>query len=132
MADYKDIFKGTLSTLGSKAKNYVESGALKDAYARKSTLARCYADIAKLNLRINGALEEQNKIFAELGRLCYDGFKGTPEGKYKILFDELSEIDAKIEAMREELDAVKSAVEASKYASREPNNIIYIEEDHHE
>ena len=63
MADYKSMIKGTISAVGKKAKDYVESGALRDAYDRSSTTARCYANIAKLNLQINGELEEQKKVF---------------------------------------------------------------------
>ena len=68
MADYKSILKGTLNSVTKKAKDYVESGGLKEAYDKGSTTARCYANIAKLTLQINGELEEQNKVFIEIGR----------------------------------------------------------------
>ena len=32
MADYKSILKGTINSVTKKAKDYVESGSLKDAY----------------------------------------------------------------------------------------------------
>ena len=67
MADYKSILKGTINSVTKKAKDYVESGGLKDAYDKGSTAARCYANIAKLTLQINGELEEQNKVFIEIG-----------------------------------------------------------------
>ena len=72
MADYKSMIKGTISAVGKKAKEYVESGALKDAYDRSSTTAMCYANIAKLNLQINGELEEQKKVFTEIGTSNYE------------------------------------------------------------
>ena len=56
MADYKSILKGTLNSVTKKAKDYVESGSLKEAYDKGSTTARCYANIAKLSLQINGEL----------------------------------------------------------------------------
>lgn len=114
MADYKSILKGTLNSVTKKAKNYVESGGLKDAYDKGSTTARCYANIAKLTLQINGELEEQNKVFLEIGRLCYDENRDAPYGKYIPLFEELSKIDERIETMRQELEAAKEAVEAGK------------------
>ena len=46
MADYKSILKGTLNSVTKKAKDYVESGGLKEAYDKGSTTARCYANIA--------------------------------------------------------------------------------------
>lgn len=82
MADYKSILKGTLNSVTKKAKDYVESGSLKEAYDKGSTTARCYANIAKLSLQINGELEEQNKVFIEIGRLCYDENRDNPDGRY--------------------------------------------------
>lgn len=114
MADYKSILKGTINSVTKKAKDYVESGGLKDAYDKGSTAARCYANIAKLTLQINGELEEQNKVFIEIGRLCYDENRDNPGESYAPLFDELKAMDDRIETMREELEAAKAAVEAGK------------------
>ena len=114
MADYKSILKGTLNSVTKKAKDYVESGSLKEAYDKSSTTARCYANIAKLSLQINGELEEENKVFIEIGRLCYDENRDNPDGRYAPLFDELKAMDERIEKMREELEAAKAAVEAGK------------------
>ena len=114
MADYKSILKGTLNSVTKKAKDYVESGSLKEAYEKGSTTARCYANIAKLSLQINGELEEENKVFIEIGRLCYDENRDNPDGRYAPLFDELKAMDERIEKMREELEAAKAAVEAGK------------------
>ena len=114
MADYKSILKGTLNSVTKKAKDYVESGSLKEAYDKGSTTARCYANIAKLSLQINGELEEENKVFIEIGRLCYDENRDNPDERYAPLFDELKAMDERIEKMREELEAAKAAVEAGK------------------
>ena len=114
MADYKSILKGTLNSVTKKAKDYVESGSLKEAYDKGSTTARCYANIVKLSLQINGELEEENKVFIEIGRLCYDENRDNPDGRYAPLFDELKAMDERIEKMREELEAAKAAVEAGK------------------
>ena len=114
MADYKSILKGTLNSVTKKAKDYVESGSLKEAYDKGSTTARCYANIAKLSLQINGELEEENKVFIEIGRLCYDENRDNTDGRYAPLFDELKAMDERIEKMREELEAAKAAVEAGK------------------
>lgn len=114
MADYKNMIKGTLNVLGNKAKNYVESGSLKETYDRGTTTAKCYANIAKLNVQINGELEEQKKAFLEIGRLYYDMHRNDPEPRFAGLFEQISEIDTKIETMREELFAAKAAVETAK------------------
>ena len=114
VADYKSMIKGTLNAFGTKAKDFAESGKMRDAYDRGSTTARCYAVIAKLNVKINGEVEEQKKIFTEIGHLYYDANKGNADGKYEILFKEVEESEKRIDEMREELEAAKAAIEASK------------------
>lgn len=114
MADYKSMIKGTLNAIGTKAKDFAESGKMRNAYDRGSTTARCYAVIAKLNVQINGEVEEQKKIFTEIGHLYYDENKDNAEGKFEILFKEVEESEARINEMREELEAAKAAIEASK------------------
>ena len=114
MADYKSMIKGTINAVGKKAKDFVDSGSMRDAYDRGTTTAKCYANIAKLNLQINGELEDQKKVFIEIGRLYYDQNRNCPEGKFATLFEELQASDDRIELMRAELEAAKAAVEASK------------------
>lgn len=114
MPDYKSMIKGTINALGTKAKDFAESGKVKEAYDRGSTTARCYAVIAKLNVKINGEVEEQKKIFTEIGHLYYDANKDSAEGKFEILFKEVEESEKRIDEMREELEAAKAAIEASK------------------
>jgi len=114
MADYKSIIKGTYNAVKSKAKDIVESGAVRDAYDRGTTAAKCYANIAKLTLQINGELEDEKNIFAEIGRLYYRESGGVGAGDFAPLYQELWSIQQKIEDMRAELDAAKAAVEAMK------------------
>ena len=65
MANYRSMIKGTASALGNKAKEKIKSAAqsnkLHSVYDRSSTTARCYANIAKLNVKINGETTEQKK-----------------------------------------------------------------------
>lgn len=117
MADYKSMIKGTINAIGTKAKDFAESGKMREAYDRGSTTARCYAAIARLNVQINGEVEAQKKIFTEIGHLYYDEFKGEPEGKFEILFKEIAESEKKIDEMRAELEAAKAAIDASKGAA---------------
>lgn len=115
MADYKDMIRGTVNSLGKKAKDFAESGKVKDAYDRGSTTAKCYAVIAKLNVKINGEVEQQRKIFTEIGHIYYDENKASPvDGKLAALFAEVEESERLINEMREELEAAKAAIEASK------------------
>lgn len=123
MADYKSIIKGTVRYLGKKAKNITENSAVREVYDRSSTTAKCYANIAKLTVLINGELEEQKNIFTEIGHIYYKENAGKGEGPYEGLFEQLEEIDRKIEEMRVELNAAKASVEAARKAEINENGI---------
>jgi len=118
MAKYTSMLKGTAKAIGAKAKNLAESETVrenvKDAYDRGTTTARCYANIAKLTVQINGELEEQQKVFNEIGRLYYELNRGIPAERFEELFAAVAESDEKIETMREELAAAKAAVESAR------------------
>ena len=118
MANYRSMIKGTASALGNKAKEKIKSAAqsnkLHNVYDRSSTTARCYANIAKLNVKINGELEEQKKVFVEIGRLYFDQHRNDPEDYFVPLFEELVAMDQKIEALRTELYEAKSSISAAK------------------
>lgn len=114
MANYQSMIKGTLKALGNKAKQVAESNAVKDVYDRSTTTAKCYANIAKLTVLINGELEDQQKVFNEIGRLYYELNRENPAEDFQELFDKVSEMDEKIESMRQELSDAKAAVEASR------------------
>lgn len=118
MANYRSMIKGTANAIGNKAKEKLKSAAqsnkVRSAYDRSSTTARCYANIAKLNVKINGELEEQKKVFIEIGRLYFDQHRNDPEDYFVPLFEELTAMDAKIEALRTELYEAKASIAAAK------------------
>lgn len=124
MANYASMIKGTIKALGNKAKEFAETGAVKEVYDRSSTTARCYANIAKLTVLINGELEDQQKVFNEIGRLYYELNRGEPAEHFEELFAKVSEMDEKIESMRQELSEAKAAVEAARSGAGTEVNLI--------
>ena len=114
MANYASMIKGTIKAIGNKAKEIAETGAVKDVYDRSTTTARCYANIAKLTVLINGELEDQQKVFNEIGRLYYEMNRAEPSEHFAELFAKVAEMDEKIETMRQELSDAKAAVEAAR------------------
>ncbi|MCF0137379.1 MAG: hypothetical protein HUJ66_03335 [Oscillospiraceae bacterium] len=114
MANYTSMLKGTIKALGRKAKNIAEDNAFRDVYDRSTTTARCYTNIAKLSVLINGELEDQQKVFNEIGRTFYELNRSDPPELFAELFAKVGEMDDKIETMRAELAAAKSAVEAAR------------------
>lgn len=128
MANYASMIKGTIKAIGNKAKSIAETDAVRDAYDRSTTTARCYANIAKLNVLINGELEDQQKVFNEIGRLYYELNRGNAPEHFEELFASVGEMDEKIETMREELAAAKAAVEAARTGALEYKSEEYDDE----
>ena len=78
MADYKDIIKGTLSSIAGKVKEVAESGTVRDIYDKGASRAKSYTRIAKLTLEMNGESEELKRVYTEIGKLYYEQAKDAP------------------------------------------------------
>ena len=116
MADYKDIIKGTLSSIAGKVKEVAESGTVRDIYDKGASRAKAYSRIAKLTLEMNGESEELKRVYTEIGKLYYDQAKDAPEGFFAPLFNQVQEISASILAKEEEINAMKAEFEAEAAA----------------
>ena len=125
MADYRDIIAGTLSKLIVKAKDAAETaagminesreeGGMRSIYEQGANTAKTYARIARLTLEINGESEELKRVYAEIGRLCYDDNKAKPDGMYAPLFAQVEAITDAINEKRREIDDMKAEHEAQR------------------
>ena len=132
MADYKEMINDTISTLVGKAKEFAasdavtglvdkvksaaeESGVAK-VYEDGASRTKAYARIAKLTLAVNGAHEELNRVYAEIGKLYYEQAKDAPEGYFAPLFAQADALAQGILEKEEEVKALKEAIEAAKTA----------------
>ena len=116
MADYKDIIKGTLSSIAGKVKEVAESGTVRDIYDKGASRAKSYTRIAKLTLEMNGESEELKRVYTEIGKLYYEQAKDAPEGFFAPLFSQVKEISDSILAKEEEINAMKAEFEAEAAA----------------
>ena len=112
MADYKDIIKGTPSSIAGKVKEVAESGTVRDIYDKGASRAKSYTRIAKLTLEMNGESEELKRVYTEIGKLYYEQAKDAPEGFFAPLFSQVKEISDSILAKEEEINAMKAEFEA--------------------
>ena len=112
MADYKDIIKGTLSSIAGKVKEVAESGTVRDIYDKGASRAKSYTRIAKLTLEMNGDSEELKRVYTEIGKLYYEQAKDATEGFFAPLFSQVKEISDSILAKEEEINAMKAEFEA--------------------
>lgn len=113
MADYKDIITGTLSNILGKAKDAVETVSqnvdVKGVYEQGASKAKSYGRIAKLSLELNGEQEELKRVYAEIGRLCYEQNKDNPADIYAPLFSQADAISGRIAASEQEIAELKAA-----------------------
>jgi hypothetical protein len=132
MADYKEMINDTISTLVGKAKEFAASDAVTGlvdkvkSAAEESGVAKVYEDgasrtksyarIAKLTLAVNGAHEELNRVYAEIGKLYYEQAKDAPEGYFAPLFAQADALAQGILEKEEEVKTLKDAIEAAKTA----------------
>ncbi len=134
MADYKDIINGTISTIVGKAKEFAASDAVTGLVDKVKTAAeesgvakvyedgtartKAYAKIAKLTLEVNGAHEELNRVYAEIGKLYYEQAKDAPEGYFAPLFAQAGELTQGILDKEAEVKALKDEIEAARAEKR--------------
>ena len=129
MADYKDFITGTLGSLAGKAKELAESesvlrfrdkiretaeaNGVKGIYDQGPSRAKNYGRIAKLTREMNSQHQELNRVYAEIGKLCYEQYRNNPEGCFAPLFSQVSALSQSIRAKQDEIDALKEEIRAS-------------------
>lgn len=114
MADYKDIINGTLSSLVDKVKEVANSDKVRNIYEQGTSKAKSYGRIAKLSLELNGDSEELKRIYNEIGKLYYEQAKDAPEGFFAPLFAQAAELNERIAAKEEEIEALKAESETDE------------------
>ena len=126
MADYKDM----LGRVADKAKELAGSesvgrvvdrlretaanGGVREIYSQGANRAKMYGRIARLTLERNGDNTELGRVYAEIGRQYFEENRGRGQGIFVPLFSQAERITEEIHARQEEIDALKSAVEAAR------------------
>lgn len=124
MSSYREIINGTLRSIGDKMKEVGESSGVKDIYSRGAERAKSYARVAKLTMAINGEAEELRKVYAEIGKLCYEQNEAAPDPIYEGLFARVGELRASLKSKEDEIRARREEFEA---AQAEKNGDIEVE-----
>lgn len=131
MADYRELFSGAVGSLMDKARELAGSEAVRGAvdrlgsggvagiYAQGADRAKTYARITKLTLEANASAGELNRVYAEIGRLCFELRRSQPEGCFAPLFAQASELTEAIHAKEDEIAALKAQLGEAKGAQPE-------------
>lgn len=113
MADYKEMLTGAIKNIAGIVKDAAEATGVKEVYEQGIERTKSYGTIAKLTVEINNDEEELKKVYQEIGRLYYEDHKDDPEGFYASLFSQVDALTASVNEKREEIETLKSSIEAS-------------------
>ena len=114
MADYKDIFSGTLGKVVNRVKGAAESSGVAELYAQGAGRARAFGQVAKLSLAINGESEELKRVYAEIGRLYFEQAQAAPEGVFAPLFEQARKLTAGIRDKQAQINELRERYGAAE------------------
>ncbi len=111
MADRKDILGGALGRFADRVREAADPGSVRDVYARGAERAKAFGQLTKLSVELRGEHEELNRVYAEIGRLCYEQMREAPEGLCAPLFEQVGRITRSIREKREKIEELKGSFE---------------------
>ena len=127
MADYKDYVDSVLnkakdiatSEAGTveKLKGAVQSTGISEVFAKGTQRAKSFGNATKLTIDLNRDHKELERVFAEIGKLYYEQTKGTPEGFFSPLFEQVEALHEAISLKETEIEAYKASFESSNPAA---------------
>ena len=108
MADYRDIFNGTFGKVVGRVKDAAGSSGVAEVYAQGAGRARAFGQVARLSLAINGENEELKRVYAEIGRLCFEEAKDAPAGVFAPLFEQAQKLTDGIRDKQAQIDTLRA------------------------
>ena len=127
--NYGKILSDSVGNLISKAKEFAESDAVTgavervkdaaastgvlDVYQKGADRAKSFGTATKTTLELNRDHKELERVFAEIGKLCYEQTKDAPEGFFAPLFQQVEELRSSISAKEAEVEAYRAFFESS-------------------
>lgn len=105
-----DSLMDTISNLRERGAEYANAAMDKTKDA---------ARLAKLTVSLTGEKDALKKAYIELGKAYYEEHHNDAEGLYAQLVEEVDAVNARIEEMQAEIDALKGSFHVSEDASFE-------------
>ena len=113
-----DSLMDTISNLRERGAEYANAAMDKTKDA---------ARLAKLTVSLRGEKDALKSAYIELGKAYYEEHHNDAEGLYAQLVEEVDAVNARIEEMQAEIDALKGSFHVSEDASFE--NVVAQDED---
>ena len=113
MADYKDLVGGILN----RARDAAQDAGITGVIEKGAQRAKSFGNATKLTLDLGRDHRELERVFAEIGKLCYEQASGLGEGAFAPLF-------AQATALREAIAAKEAEIEAYKAGSQQAEKTL--------
>lgn len=91
----------------NRVRDMAENSSVRDVYEQGAGRAKVYGAMAKLTLEINGDSTELERVYAEIGRLCYEQNRHAPEGFYAPLFAQAESLESRIAEKQAAVSALR-------------------------
>ena len=114
MSSYKELLNDALNGLGSKVREVAESEKVRSVYEQGAERVKAVAKVARLTVATSRDSEELKKVYAEIGKLCFEENRRAPGALYAGLFAQAEELIASLRSKEEELGVMKAEHEAAR------------------
>ena len=122
MPENKDLFRsfteGARKIAEAVTESFSDGGVVRTVYEDGLSRTRRFAQLAKMTADLRREKEELDRVFLEIGYLCYEQTKDAPDGFFLPLFAQVQEIretlrrkESEIDALRKELGTVPGSAD---------------------
>lgn len=124
MSDYKEFVGNILnrakdlaeseavSGVVERVKDAAQNSGISDVFEKGSQRARSFGNATKLTMDLNRDYKELERVFCEIGKLCYQQSSTAPEGFFVPLFEQVEALRSTIAAKEAEIEAYKASFDA--------------------
>ena len=138
MADMKDLFSSTVGNLVSKAKDFAASEPVSEAirsvqnaaastgvlevYEKGTQRVKSFGSATKLTVDLNRDYAELQRVFTEIGKLCYEQNREHPEGFFVPLFEHAEKLKEMIAQKEETIAQYKAQFSGESESAPDQNS----------
>ena len=125
MPENKDLFHsfadGARKLAGTVTESLSGGGVVRTVYEDGLSRTKHYAEIARINAEIRREKDELQRVFLEIGHLCYEQTQDSPTGFFIPLFEQVKEISSLLAEKEAEINALREEIRESLHEPAEPD-----------
>ena len=115
MSDYKNLVGSILN----KAKDAAQDVGITGVIEKGTQRAKSFGNATKLTLDLNRDRREIERVYSEIGKLCYEQAAGVSDGPFAPLFEQVMTLRESISSKEARIEAYKASIEPADPAAAE-------------